>query len=175
MKLSLILGGAASGKSNFAEKLVFSTQRPRIYIATAQAFDDEMQAKIARHRDIRGENWTTLETPLDMPGALVNVPSNHIVLVDCLTLWLSNHLLAENPLNQLGNDLLSAIAKTKAPVVLVSNEAGLGVVPDNALARKFRQAQGELNQQMATAADLVVNVTAGIPIAIKGQIPSNIS
>jgi len=170
-KLTLIIGAAASGKSTFAERLVTTTMRARTYIATAQAFDDEMRAKISRHRNMRGAGWHTIEAPLDIPAALQQVPTDHVVLIDCATLWLSNHLLAESDLQQAEADLLHALKTCPAPVAIVSNEVGAGVVPDNALSRKFREAQGHLNQHLAAQADLVVTVIAGLPMVLKGTLP----
>ncbi len=170
-KLTLIIGAAASGKSAFAETLVTCTMRARTYIATAQAFDDEMRAKIARHRDMRGTGWQTIEAPLDIPAALQQVPADHVVLIDCATLWLSNHMLAESDLEATETDLLNAFENCPAPVVVVSNEVGAGVVPDNTLSRKFREAQGRLNQTLAAQAGLVVTVIAGLPMVLKGTLP----
>jgi adenosylcobinamide kinase/adenosylcobinamide-phosphate guanylyltransferase len=170
-KLTLIIGAAASGKSTFAETLVTTTMRTRTYIATAQAFDDEMHAKIARHKDMRGAGWHTVEAPLDIPAALQQVPGDHVVLIDCATLWLSNHLLVESDLQQAGADLLTALETCPAPVAIVSNEVGAGVVPDNALSRKFREAQGRLNQRLAAQAGLVITVIAGLPMVMKGALP----
>ncbi|WP_428546687.1 bifunctional adenosylcobinamide kinase/adenosylcobinamide-phosphate guanylyltransferase [Profundibacter sp.] len=170
-KLTLIIGAAASGKSAFAERLVTSSMRARSYIATAQAFDDEMRAKIARHKDMRGSGWTTIEAPLDIPAALQQVPADHAVLIDCATLWLTNHMLAKTDLEQAESDLLKALENCPVPVVIVSNEVGAGVVPDNALSRKFREAQGRLNQHLAAQADLAVTVIAGLPMVLKGTLP----
>ncbi|PSL22190.1 bifunctional adenosylcobinamide kinase/adenosylcobinamide-phosphate guanylyltransferase [Shimia abyssi] len=169
--LTLVLGGASSGKSAFAEQLVTQSGAPRVYIATAQAFDDEMRAKIAAHLDQRGDNWRTMETPLDAADALADVAPNEVALLDCATMWLSNHLLAESNLAAQTDRLLSALATCKGRVVLVSNEVGLDVVPDNALARRFRDAQGKLNQQIAARANLAVLVVAGLPMVLKGTLP----
>jgi adenosylcobinamide kinase / adenosylcobinamide-phosphate guanylyltransferase len=168
---TLVIGGARSGKSSFAENLAVGTHRPRRYIATAQAWDAEMHARIVQHRDQRGLGWITVEAPLDLAGALGQVPPAEIVLVDCATLWLSNHLLAEADLDAEATALLGAIEACAAPVIVVSNEVGWSVVPDNALARSFRDAQGRLNQRMAAQAGLVVAVMAGLPIVLKGQLP----
>jgi len=170
-KLTLIIGAAASGKSGFAEALVTSTMRARTYIATARPFDDEMRNKIARHRDMRGAGWHTIEAALDIPAALQQVPADHVVLIDCATLWLSNHLLAESDLQRTEARLQQALETSPAPVVVVSNEVGAGIVPDNALSRRFRQAQGRLNQNLAAQADLVVTVIAGLPLVLKGTLP----
>ncbi len=170
-ELTLVLGGAASGKSALAESLVVQTGRSRVYLATAQAFDDEMQAKVDRHQDMRGSNWVTIEAPLDPGAALRDTRPDQIVLLDCATMWLSNQMLAEANLTQSQNALMAALSECPAPVVIVSNEVGLSVVPDNALARRFREAQGRLNQALAAQAGLVVNVIAGLPQVLKGQLP----
>ena len=166
--LVLVLGGARSGKSRQAEALVESWPAPWTYIATAEAFDDEMAARIAEHRARRPEGWVTLEAPRDLPGVLGEVPPGRPVLVDCLTLWLSNLLLAERELEAEAERLAAALARRAGPVVLVSNEVGWGIVPETPLGRRFRDAQGRLNQRMAALADRVVLVVAGIPVAIKG-------
>jgi adenosylcobinamide kinase/adenosylcobinamide-phosphate guanylyltransferase len=169
--LSLVVGGARSGKSRLAERLVIGSGRPRRYIATAQAWDDEMRDRIARHRADRGADWTTVEAPLDLAAALAAAGPAEAVLVDCATLWLSNHLLADHDLDAQGAALLAALATCPAPVTVVSNEVGWGIVPDNALARAFRDAQGRLNQQIAAQADLVIGVMAGLPMILKGKLP----
>jgi adenosylcobinamide kinase / adenosylcobinamide-phosphate guanylyltransferase len=170
-KLALVIGGAASGKSCFAEKLVNSSGYPKSYIATAQSFDAEMDAKIAKHKAQRGEGWQTYEASLAPWDALAEIDPNHAVLLDCATLWLSNILLGDHDLEGAKTQLFASLQAHKSPIVIVTNEVGQGVVPDNALARAFRQEQGELNQQLAALADLVVLVTAGIPQAIKGTLP----
>jgi adenosylcobinamide kinase / adenosylcobinamide-phosphate guanylyltransferase len=169
--LTLVIGGARSGKSRLAETLVTATGRPRIYIATAQAFDAEMGVRIAEHKAMRGAGWQTVEAPLDLAGALGGVPADAAVLVDCATLWLTNHLLADHDLDAEALALTLALAACPAPVVVVTNEVGLSIVPDNALARRFRDAQGSLNQQLAAKADLVVAVWAGLPLTLKGILP----
>lgn len=167
----MVLGGAASGKSDFAETLVTGTGRGRVYLATAQVFDDEMQAKVERHRALRGQGWHTIETPLDLGRTLATISGDQAVLVDCATMWLNNHLMAENDLAEAEAELMAGFALCNAPVVVVSNEVGLSVVPDNALARRFREAQGALNQKLAAKAGLVVNVVAGLPQVLKGALP----
>lgn len=168
---TLVLGGAASGKSLWAENLVNRFGRAKHYIATAQAFDAEMRAKIAAHQDQRGAGWTTCEAPLDVVAALAGVPRDAVVLLDCVTLWLSNHLLAESDLAAQTDNLHAALSACPAPMVVVSNEVGMGVVPDTSLGRRFRNAQGRLNQDLAQDSDLVVAVMAGLPMALKGQLP----
>lgn len=148
-----------------------STNKRQIYLATAQAFDDEMGAKISRHQSDRGTNWVTIETPLDPASALEKLSSNDVVLLDCATLWLSNHLLAENNIELETEKLMAGLQNCEARVVVVSNEAGQGIVPENALARQFRDHQGKLNQQIAQQADLVVAVMAGLPLMLKGALP----
>ena len=168
--LTLVLGGANSGKSAFAERLISGFGLPRLYVATAQAFDTEMEAKIAQHRVSRGSNWTTVEAPLDAAEALREAPAGHAILLDCATLWLSNLMLDDRDPVDEAPALLNAIADCGAPVVVVSNEVGLGIVPDNTLARRFRSAQGQLNQDLAARAELVVAVLAGPPLVLKGQL-----
>ena len=148
-----------------------TTTRPRRYIATAEAWDDEMRDRIARHRLDRGGDWTTVEAPLDLPAALASATAAEVVLIDCATLWLTNHLLAEHDLGRETAALVTALATCAAPVVIVSNEVGWGIVPDNALSRQFRDAQGRLNQRLAAEAGLVVTVIAGLPLVLKGQLP----
>lgn len=169
--LTLVIGGARSGKSAFAERLVTATARPRRYIATAEAWDDEMRSRIAQHRTDRGEDWRTVEAPLDLPGALAGVEAGEVVLIDCATLWLTNHLLADHDIAAEATALLAALAGCAAPVIVVSNETGWGIVPENALARRFRDEQGRLNQRLAASAGLVVTVIAGLPLALKGRVP----
>ena len=169
--LTLVIGGAASGKSAFAERLIAASGRPKTYIATARALDEEMRVKIVAHQARRGAGWTTVEAPLDLVSPLADASPDAAVLVDCATLWLSNHLIAESDLTNQESRLLHALAACPAPVVLVSNEVGCGIVPDNALARRFRAAQGRLNQSLAARAGLVVQVVAGLPLALKGRLP----
>ena len=170
--LTLIIGGAASGKSDFAEGLVTACGKSRIYLATAQAHDGEMVAKISRHQKSRGEGWRTVEVPLDLSNALGTATANDVVLLDCATLWLTNHLIADSDLQATQRTLLQTLANCKAPVVIVTNEVGTGIVPENALARKFREAQGRLNQRLAAQADLAVMVIAGLPMVLKGNLPT---
>ena len=167
-RLTLVLGGARSGKSRHAEALIGKAGQGCVYIATAQAFDDEMRQRIARHRADRPAAWTTIEAPLDLAGAIAAQPADRPVLVDCLTLWLSNTMLAERDVDAACDAMLAALGKAAAPVVCVSNEVGLGIVPENALARRFRDAQGTLNQRVAVRADRVVLMAAGLPLVLKG-------
>ncbi|MEI4234562.1 bifunctional adenosylcobinamide kinase/adenosylcobinamide-phosphate guanylyltransferase [Roseovarius sp. D22-M7] len=169
--LTLVLGGAASGKSAYAEDLVAETGQARVYLATAEAHDAEMVEKLARHRRRRGPDWRTVEAPRDLGPALEGAARSEVVLLDCATMWLSNHLLAENDLEQAETALLGALDRCAAPVVMVSNEVGLSVVPENALARRFQTAQGRLNQTLAARADVVMQVIAGLPQILKGHLP----
>ncbi len=169
--LTFVLGGAASGKSSFAEQLVVSSGKKRVYLATSQVFDDEMKNKVQKHVVQRGAGWETIEAPLDLSDALARLGADQICLIDCATMWLSNNLLAENDLEQAQAELLEAVQNCPAQILIVSNEVGHGIVPDNALARKFREAQGRLNISLAAQADLVVQVTAGLPLVLKGQLP----
>ena len=165
--LTLILGGARSGKSGHAERLV-EQAGGGVYLATAEAGDAEMAARIAAHRARRGSAWSTLEEPRDLPSALQRaVQSGRPVLVDCLTRWLSNLLLAGEVVEARSRALIAALPGLGAPILLVANEVGLGIVPDNALARRFRDAAGRLNQDLAAIADRVLFVAAGLPLVLK--------
>jgi adenosylcobinamide kinase/adenosylcobinamide-phosphate guanylyltransferase len=178
-RLTLVLGGARSGKSRYAESLVAATPPPWIYVATAQARDTEMAGRIAHHRARRGAGWHTVEAPHDLAAAIDAAPAGAI-LVDCLTLWLTNRMLAKSDIagdtaHDIDADidahtcgLEAALARRGGPAVLVSNEVGSGIVPDNALARRFRDLQGRLNQRLAAHADCVVLVVAGLPLIVKG-------
>lgn len=172
----LILGGARSGKSAHAQARAEALDGRLIYIATAQAFDEEMTDRIARHRADRDARWTTVEEPLDLPAAIMaNSRNDTVVLVDCLTLWASNLLLAEHDLAAATQALTKAVTGCQGPLVLVANEVGLGIVPDNALARRFRDYAGTINQAVAAAASEVVMMFAGLPMAIKpGRSPAGL-
>lgn len=163
--LHFILGGARSGKSRYAEAIIQNHASPWTYIATAQAFDAEMRSRIATHRSRRPDGWLTREAPLDLPAALVQAGSMP-VLVDCLTLWLTNLMLGEQDIAQATAALLAALARP-APTVVVSNEVGLGIVPDNALARRFRDEAGILHQRIAAQADAVTLMVAGLAVKVK--------
>ena len=169
--LTLVLGGAASGKSNFAETLCYQAGKPRVYVATAQAFDDEMRQKISDHQAQRGEKWLTIEAPIDVAAGLETRKADEIVLLDCATLWLSNVLLTDQDTDIAATGLLASLLTCPAQVIVVSNEVGGGIVPENALARKFRNAQGRLNRRLAAEAGLVVQVIAGLPQVLKGTLP----
>jgi adenosylcobinamide kinase/adenosylcobinamide-phosphate guanylyltransferase len=168
VRLTLVLGGARSGKSRYAESLITARAPPWIYVATAQAGDDEMARRIAAHRARRNAGWQTIEAPHDLAGALETASAHARLLVDCMTLWLTNRMLAEADLDAEIGRLEEALLRRAGMAVLVSNEVGYGIVPDNALARRFRDAQGRLNQRLAASADRVVLVVAGLPLAVKG-------
>jgi adenosylcobinamide kinase / adenosylcobinamide-phosphate guanylyltransferase len=167
--LTLVLGGARSGKSRYAESLIAVLPPPWAYVATAEAGDHEMAVRIRTHRARRGPSWRTIEAPRDLTAAFAAC-ERMPVLVDCLTLWLSNLMLADAEINAEVGRLEEALAATVAPVVLVANEVGSGIVPDHPLGRKFRDLQGVLNQRMAARADRVVLVVAGLPLALKGSL-----
>ena len=178
--VTLVLGGARSGKSTYAEKLVDGTltgdaPRPALLIATADLADSahhgdaEMAARIAAHRQHRGSHWQTIEEPVDLAGVLRRRGTGGPpILVDCLTLWLSNLLLRGHDIAAAGEALTAALMDARVDVVLVANEVGLGIVPDNALARRFRDEAGRLNMRLAQHAGRVVFLVAGMPMAIKG-------
>jgi Adenosyl cobinamide kinase/adenosyl cobinamide phosphate guanylyltransferase len=166
--LTLVLGGARSGKSSYAESLITAFPPPWTYVATAELRDAEMAERITAHRARRGASWRTLETPRDLVGALATQAGTPL-LVDCLTLWLSNALLAGADVDAEVERLESALTQAAAPVVLVANEVGFGIVPDSALGRRFRDLQGRLNQRIAARANRVVLVVAGLPLTIKGE------
>jgi len=171
----LVLGGARSGKSTHAEKLATGSlhgapPQPAVYIATAQAGDVEMATRIMAHRARRGATWTTIEEPLKLDEALATAAGQRRpVLVDCLTLWLSNVMLGGGDVDESTDDLLRTLDGLGVPVVLVSNEVGLGIVPDTPLGRTFRDAQGRLNMRLAERADRVVLMTAGLPLTLKDR------
>ena len=169
-RITLVIGGARSGKSAYAETLIAEASPPNgprpLYIATAEARDPEMRERIALHRERRGALWETVEEPLHLCGALV-AGGGRAVLVDCLTLWLTNHLLAGRDLAAERERLIATLNALNGPVALIANEVGLGIVPDNALARAFRDHAGRLNQRMAEIANTVFFVAAGLPLRLK--------
>lgn len=165
--VTLVLGGARSGKSRYAEWLIATYPKPWVYVATAEAKDSEMAERIAAHRARRDAGWQTVEAPYELREALAAAPGGAAVLVDCLTLWLSNLMLGAFKVDAMTAKLEQTLAARAGPTVLVSNEVGLGIVPDNALARQFRDAQGSLNQRLATQASRVVMMVAGLPVVVK--------
>lgn len=168
MNSLLVLGGARSGKSRFAQGRAEALPGELVYLATAQAFDDEMRERIALHRADRGARWSTVEAPLDLAGMITACSTpDKVVLVDCLTLWASNLMLAERDTAAATAGLVRAVSRAQGPVILVANEVGLGIVPDNALARRFRDVAGEINQAVAGSVDGVIFVAAGLPLVLK--------
>ncbi|QKQ28320.1 bifunctional adenosylcobinamide kinase/adenosylcobinamide-phosphate guanylyltransferase [Candidatus Reidiella endopervernicosa] len=169
--VELILGGARSGKSALAEQRASEGGRQVIYIATAEAGDEEMAERIAHHRERRPEAWLSIEEPLALAAVLAeNAAADRTVIVDCLTLWLSNLMAADEArLNDEREQLLRLLPSLPGRVVLVSNEVGLGIVPDNPLARRFRDEAGWLNQRVAEHAARVTFVAAGLPMILKGE------
>jgi adenosylcobinamide kinase/adenosylcobinamide-phosphate guanylyltransferase len=164
-RASLVLGGARSGKS--ARALALATDAPRIFVATAEALDDEMADRIALHKAERGGDWGLIEAPLDIAGPIAEAHTGTLV-VDCLTLWLSNLMHHGRDIEAETDALVAAIGETGARVIFVSNEVGLAIAPENALARRFRDAQGRLNQRIAATVDHVEFIAAGLPMVLKG-------
>ncbi|MBE1528500.1 adenosylcobinamide kinase/adenosylcobinamide-phosphate guanylyltransferase [Sphingopyxis sp. OAS728] len=165
-----VLGGARSGKSRYAQARAEAAGGNPVFVATAEAFDDEMRERIARHRADRDPRWTTVEAPRELPDAIDALSGREaVVLVDCLTLWVSNLLLADADIARAGRQLCDAIARFEGTLILVANEVGLGIVPDNALARAFRDAAGQLNQSVAATVREVVLLTAGLPLTLKSD------
>ena len=167
-RLALVLGGARSGKSRHAERLVLESGLAPVYVATAETLDVEMAARIAAHRARRGAGWRTLEEPLDLAGALEKeCGPDRAVLVDCLTLWLTNLMVQERPVGAEMARLVELLPRLPGMVVLVSNEVGLGVVPADPMARAFIDHAGWLHQRIAEQADVVVFMAAGLPLRLK--------
>jgi adenosyl cobinamide kinase/adenosyl cobinamide phosphate guanylyltransferase len=164
--VTLVLGGARSGKSRHGEALIACHPPPWTYIATAQAWDSEMEERIALHRGRRDSRWQTVEAPIALPEALTQAAETP-VLVDCLTLWLTNLMLAEHDLAVATKALEGALAARRGPTVLVANEVGLAIVPEHRLGRDFRDAAGILHQQLAAQADRVLFMMAGLPMVVK--------
>jgi adenosylcobinamide kinase/adenosylcobinamide-phosphate guanylyltransferase len=166
--VSLVLGGARSGKSRYAERLVENAADSGTYCATAEAGDAEMAQRIAAHRARRGPFWRTVEVPLDLAEAIAaETRQARPLLVDCLTLWLANLMQAGRPVEDESAALAAGLRHADGPVVLVANEVGFGLVPQTALGRRFRDAAGWLNQEIAALADQVVFVVAGLPLVLK--------
>jgi adenosylcobinamide kinase / adenosylcobinamide-phosphate guanylyltransferase len=168
-KLTLVIGGARSGKSRYAEGLIATLPPPWTYVATAEAGDDEMAARIKIHRERRGLAWRTIEAPRDLKVAFAACATTP-VLVDCLTLWLSNLVLGNADVDMEMEGLEKILTTAAAPIVLVANEVGCGIVPDSPLGRRFQDLQGVLNQRVAAQADRVVLMVAGLPLAMKGTL-----
>lgn len=169
----LVLGGTRSGKSYFAEERTLSIAQNRklkpIYIATAEAFDDEMRERINRHRQERSPQFTTVEASLDLLPLLANYDENHILLIDSLGVWITNHMMQNNDVDKVISTLTNAIRTSKASLTLVSDEVGLGIIPENKMTRQFRDHIGKLNQSMANIANKAVFMVAGLPLDLKGE------
>jgi adenosylcobinamide kinase/adenosylcobinamide-phosphate guanylyltransferase len=171
-ELLFVLGGARSGKSSFAQKYAETHYRSRLFLATAQILDEEMAERVRLHQEARGSEWNVMEEPFEIPAALHSPATpGQVILVDCLTVWLSNILLqkGEKHVGFYEEDLVKALSLREGPVILVSNEVGLGIVPENPLGRIFRDLAGRLNQRIASVADHVVFMAAGIPWVLKGD------
>jgi len=171
MTLTLVLGGARSGKSSYAqrqaEQAAEAAGRPPLFIATAEAFDDEMRDRIARHQAERGQGWRQIEAPLDLAEAVRALSAEDVAVVDCLTLWLSNQMLGEHDLAAAFDDLVQALAACPATLWVVSNEVGWSLVPDNPLGRRFRDEAGRLNQRIAAVADAACLIVAGMRLPLE--------
>ena len=170
-KCTFVIGGAASGKSAFAEGLGEACSAPLFYLATAEAWDDEMSEKISRHVARRGTDWQTVECAHDTETRLMALPEGSVALLDCATLWLSNRMLAGADIAGALAELQQAIAACPARLVIVTNELGQGIVPAEAETRAFREAHGRMNIALAAQADLAVQVVAGLPVLLKGALP----
>ncbi len=171
-RVALILGGARSGKSRYGLGLAAHFAAPRLFVATCEPRDAEMEARIAAHQRERGSDWTTREVPVELAAALNTAQDGYgVILVDCLTMWVSNLLLEKGAslgsVQTAGEQLLETLAQTATPTILISNEVGLGIVPDNPLARQFRDQVGWLHQRLAQMADLLVLMVAGVPLLVK--------
>jgi adenosylcobinamide kinase/adenosylcobinamide-phosphate guanylyltransferase len=168
-----VTGGARSGKSDFVQELAEKLEGKRLFIATAEALDDEMKERIRKHQEKRGDRWNTIEEPLDLGNAIRSVSNSYrTILVDCLTVWLSNLLMEykdeDEIISEMMDDFFTSMDDFEETIIVVSNEVGLGIVPDNEMARIYRDKLGFLNQRMAKRADHVYVLISGIPVKIKG-------
>ena len=170
-KLSFVLGGAASGKSVWAENMLLNSSLKPVYLATSRIFDDEIKSKINIHKKRRNTAWLNLEADTDLKPALDTLTATQGVLIDCATMWLTNQMMDKQNIEAAQAGLLTALRNCRAPVIIVSNEVGHGIVPDNAMAREFREAQGRLNIALAAQADTAIVITAGLPMVLKGHLP----
>ena len=169
--LTFVLGGAASGKSALAERLAEGTRHQLVYIATAECGDAEMRDKIRRHRERRGDRWTTIEETVALAAVISWRRADEIILVECLTMWVMNLMTAGTKIETEAEKLMAAIDSSPCPVILVSGETGMGIVPENERARRFNAALGTLNQMVASRADLALLAVAGLPVTLKGKAP----
>lgn len=174
--ITLALGGARSGKTAFAEDHALnlvSDGMTAVYVATAQAFDEEMSGRIRRHQNLRSDRFVTIEEPLDLIKILNTYDETHVLLIDSIGVWITNHMMAEHDLNTVINATVSALIETKAGVVLVSDEVGMGIVPEGAMSRAFRDHIGMMNQHVGQIADTVAFLVAGLPMMIKSKTNKN--
>ena len=171
-KLTLVTGGAASGKSNYAERLIANSGLPKKYFATSQIWDDEIAEKVRAHRTSRaGDGWDTVETGTDLVTAIRATAPGEAVLIDCATMWLTAIMMADgDPADEVPR-VLGALRESPSPFVIVTNEVGQGIVPDTSMGRAFRNIQGRFNQAAARQADSVIAVMSGLPFALKGTLP----
>ena len=165
--LTLVLGGARSGKSRHAQTLAMATPPPWVYVATAEALDDEMQERIAKHRSSRCDGWTTIEEPIELARAVVQVPADAALVVDCITLWLSNLMLGAHDIDAAVAQFVASLDGRRAPTIVVSSDVGGGVVPATGLGRVFRDQAGLINQRLAACAQHVLFMVAGLPMKLK--------
>jgi len=165
--LTLVIGGARSGKSRHAQSLARATPAPWVMIVTAEALDDEMRERIAMHKAARGEGWITMEAPIDLADSVSEAPAHAAMVIDCLTLWLSNLMLGDHDPDLAVTGLEAALRARTAPTIVVSNEVGLGIVPETPLGRDFRDRAGSLNQRIAARAQQVIFMLAGLPMTVK--------
>lgn len=166
---TLVLGGARSGKSRFAEERLMKSGRSLVYVATGRSLDDEMETRVRTHRARRGAEWSTVEEPIELVAALrSHATSDRAILIDCLTLWVTNLMLEDRDVRAASDELSDCLGDLPGVLVFVSNEVGLGIVPDNAMAREFRDHTGHLHQKIAERADSVFFIAAGLPLKMKG-------
>jgi adenosylcobinamide kinase / adenosylcobinamide-phosphate guanylyltransferase len=164
---TLVLGGARSGKSDHALKLAMAAPAPWVFVATAEPLDEEMQERIRRHKEIRGEGWVTLEAPIDLAGAIEQAPVDTPMVIDCFTLWLSNLMLGECNIEHEVGRFDEALGARNAVTIAVANEVGLGIIPETPIGRAFRDQAGALNRHLAATAGKVILMVAGLPLTIK--------
>ena len=166
-RLTLVLGGARSGKSRHAQILAMATPPPWVYIATAQALDEEMSERIAKHKAERGKGWSTIEEPIELARAVAEAPAQAPLVIDCVTLWVSNLMLGGRDVDAAMAEFVKSLDGRKGPTIVVSNEVGAGLVPETALGRAFRDQAGLANQQLAVSADDVLFMVAGLAMKLK--------
>jgi adenosylcobinamide kinase / adenosylcobinamide-phosphate guanylyltransferase len=166
-RLTLVLGGARSGKSRQAQILAMATPPPWIYVATAQALDEEMSERIAKHKAARGDGWSTIEEPIELARAVTDAPEGAPVVVDCITLWLTNLMLGQHDVDSAMAQFIKCLDRRRAPTIVVSSEVGTGLVPETPLGRAFRDQAGLINQRLAVSAQQVLYMVAGLAMKLK--------